>query len=160
MGKYLEERQASSSANDETGIDLDFVASNLNRTVTLIGSNLAIFTFVLVFLYPRYASNPPQLNGVLFKVTLTSSLMAIFLFGIAGVYYLEVVGVAKNSVARKRALIQRGDALFVLSLLLGTAMPALILFTLGIMRVAIIATILWALYAGFITQQGRKLRPV
>jgi len=113
---------------------------------------------VLVFLYPRYASNPPQLNGVLFEVTLTSSLLAIFLFGIAGVYYLEVVGGAKNSVARKRMLIRRGDALFVLSLLLGTAMPALILFTLGINRIAIVATILWALYAGFITQQGRKLR--
>jgi len=113
---------------------------------------------VLVFLYPRYASNPPQLNGLLFEVTLTSSLLAVFLFGIAGVYYLEVVGVARNSVARKKVLIQRGDTLFVLSLLLGTAMPALILFTLGITRVAIIAAILWALYAGFITQQGRKLR--
>ena len=118
----------------------------------MIGSNLAIFTFVLVFLYPRFSSS------VLFEVTLTSSLLAIFLFGIAGVYYLEVVGVPKNSIARKRVLIQRGDTLFVLSLLLGTAMPALILFTLGITRVAIIATILWALYAGFITQQGRKLR--
>jgi len=41
-----------SLAVDETGVDLDFVASNLNRTVTLIGSNLAIFAFVLVFLYP------------------------------------------------------------------------------------------------------------
>ena len=118
----------------------------------MIGSNLAIFTFALVFLYPRFASS------VLFEVTLTSSLLAIFIFGIAGVCYLEAVGVAKNSVARKRALIQRGDTLFVLSLLLGTAMPALILFTLGIIRVAIIAAILWALYAGFITQQGRRLR--
>ncbi len=85
-------------------------------------------------------------------------MLAIFLFGISGVYYFEVVGVAKTSIARKRVLIQRGDMLFVLALLLGTAMPALILFTLGIITVAIIATILWALYAGFITQQGRKLR--
>jgi len=124
--------------------------------VTLIGSNLAIFTFVLVFLFPRYASN--QLNGVLFQVTLTTTLLAIFLFGISGVYYLEVVGVAKTSIARKRVLVQRGDSLFVVSLMLGTAMPALILFTLGITVVAVIATGLWALYVGFIIQQGRKLR--
>src|SRR6266571_1183004 len=143
---------------DKTGIDRDFVASNLNRTLTLIGSNLAIFTFVLVFLFPRYASN--QLNGVLFQVTLTTTLLAIFLFGISGVYYLEVVGVAKTSIARKRVLVQRGDSLFVVSLMLGTAMPALILFTLGIMVVAVIATGLWALYVGFIVQQGRKLRAV
>ncbi|TMI50128.1 hypothetical protein E6H18_07750 [Candidatus Bathyarchaeota archaeon] len=124
--------------------------------MTLIGSNLAIFTFVLVFLFPRYASN--QLNGVLFQVTLTTTLLAIFLFGISGVYYLEVVGVAKTSIARKRVLVQRGDSLFVVSLMLGTAMPALILFTLGITAVAVIATGLWALYVGFIIQQGRKLR--
>ena len=124
--------------------------------MTLIGSNLAIFTFALVFLFPRYASN--QLNGVLFQVTLTTTLLAIFLFGISGVYYLEVVGVAKTSIARKRVLVQRGDSLFVVSLMLGTAMPALILFTLGITAVAVIATGLWALYVGFIIQQGRKLR--
>jgi len=124
--------------------------------LTLIGSNLAIFTFVLVFLFPRYASN--QLNGVLFQVTLTTTLLAIFLFGISGVYYLEVVGMAKTGIARKRVLVQRGDSLFVVSLLLGTAMPAPILFTLGITAVAVIATGLWVLYAGFIIQQGRKLR--
>jgi len=89
---------------------------------------------VLIFLFPRYASN--QLNGVLFRVTLTTTLLTIFLFGISGVYYLEVVGTAKTSIARKRVLVQRGDSLFVVSLMLGTAMPALILFTLGVTDVA------------------------
>src|SRR2546428_12533125 len=103
---------------DDAGIDLDYVTSNLNRSVTLIGSNLAIFTFVLVFLFPRYASN--QLNGFVFRVTLTTTLLTIFLFGISGVCYLEVVGAAKTSIARKRVLVQRGDSLFVLSLMLGT----------------------------------------
>jgi len=156
MGEYYEERQASSSAVDESRIDHDFIMSSLNRSITLIGSNLAIFVFALVFLYPRYASN--ELNGVLFQATLTSSLLAIFLLAICGVYYFEVVGIAKTSIARKRMLIRRGDALFVLSLLLSTAMPALILFTLGITTVAIVATILWALFAGFTIQQGQKLR--
>ena len=98
------------------------------------------------------------MNGVLFQVMLTTTLLAIFLFGISGVYYLEVVGVAKTSIARKRVLVQRGDSLFVVSLMLGTVMPALILFTLGITVVAVIATGLWALYVVFIIQQGRKLR--
>ena len=145
-----------SSAVDESGVDHDFVMSSLNRSVGLVGSNLAIFTFVLVFLYPRYSLN--QLNGVLFQVTLTSSLVAIFLLAICGVCYFEVVGVAKTSITRKRVLIKRGDTLFVSSLLLSTAMPALILFTLGITTVAVVATILWVLFAGFTIQQGRKLR--
>ena len=64
---------------DDAGIDPDLVHSSLNRAITMIGTNLAIFTFALVFLYPRYASN--QLDGVLFQATLTSSLIEIFLFG-------------------------------------------------------------------------------
>ena len=100
-------------------MDLDYVTSNLNRSVTLIGSNLAIFTFVLIFLFPHYASN--QLNGVLFQAALTGSLLAIFLFGISGVLYFEVVAMKKASVETKRQLVRRGDLLFVVSLLLATA---------------------------------------
>jgi len=141
---------------DKTGIDLDYVTSNLNRSVTLIGSNLAIFTFVLIFLFPHYASN--QLNGVLFQAALTGSLLAIFLFGISGVLYFEVVAMKKASIETKRQLIRRGDLLFVVSLLLATAEPAFILFTLGLTGVGIIATVLWTLYAVFLIRQGRKLR--
>ena len=137
-------------------MDPDYVTSNLNRSVTLIGSNLAIFTFVLIFLFPHYASN--QLNGVLFQATLTSSLLAIFLFGIAGVHYFEVVAMAKAIVETKMQLVRRGDLLFVVSLLLATAEPALILFTLGLTGVGIIAAVLWTLYAVFLIRQGRKLR--
>src|SRR5438876_527853 len=128
----------------------------LDLLVTSVVATVVVVDVYIVFLFPRYASD--QLNGVLFQVTLTTTLLAIFLFGISGVYYLEVVGVAKTSIARKRVLVQRGDSLFVVSLMLGTAMPALILFTLGITAVAVIATGLWALYVGFIIQQGRKLR--
>jgi hypothetical protein len=145
-------------AVDEIGIDRNFVASNLNRAVTLIGSNLAIFTFVLVFLYPRYASN--QLNGALFQVTLTTSLLVIFLFGIAGICYFEVVAITGMDIVRRRMLVRRGDLLFAVSLMGMTALPALILFTLSITLVAIIATILWALYAVFIIEQGQRLRGI
>ncbi len=137
-------------------MDPDYVTSNLNRSVTLIGSNLAIFIFVLIFLFPRYASN--QLNGVLFQASLTASLLTIFLFGISGVYYFEVVAMAKASVETKTRLVQRGDLLFVVSLLFATAEPALILFTLGLIVVGVIATVLWTLYAVFLIRQGRKLR--
>jgi hypothetical protein len=115
-----------------------------------------MFTFVLVFLLPRYASN--QLNGVLFQITLTSSLLAIFLFVISGIFYFEAVPFARLSIERKTALIRRGDSLFVLGLMHSTAMPVLILFTLpGLIVVAVIAAVLWALCAGFILRQGQTL---
>jgi predicted membrane channel-forming protein YqfA (hemolysin III family) len=143
-------------AIDETGIDVDLAKSNLNRAVTLIGSNLAIFTFVLIFLYPRYSTG--SLNGDLFQAALSSSLLAIFLFGFSGISYFEAVAIAKNSAARRKALIRRGDFLFVLSLIVGTAMPALVLFTLGLLNVAIFATVLWIGYVSFLLRQGLQLR--
>src|SRR2546426_10727921 len=47
---------------------------------------------------------------------------------------------AKASIETNMQLIRRGDLLFVLSLLLATAEPALILFTLGLTGVCVIAT--------------------
>jgi O-antigen/teichoic acid export membrane protein len=111
---------------------------------------------VLVFLYPRYASN--QLNGVLFQAALTASLLAIFLFAISGVYFFEVVAMKKMSTTAKIRLRRRGEVLFVLGLIIATGQPALILFTLGLTVVALIATVLWALYGGFVMRQGRNLR--
>ncbi len=84
--------------------------------------------------------------------------MAVFLFGIAGVHYFEAVAMAKTSIATKMLLMRRGDMLFVLSLLIATGEPALILFTLGLTVFAVIATVLWAFYASFLVRQGRKLR--
>ncbi len=144
-----------SSSNGETEFNIDYVAGNLSRVVALSGSDTAIFTFVLVFLYPRYASD--QLNGVLFQVTLTSALIGIFLFVIAGLNYFEVI-MAEMSVTRKRALARRADHVYVSGVLTSTTMPALILFTLNIPIVAIIATALWTISACLLLLQRRRLR--
>lgn len=144
------------SAIEERVTDRELHAANLNRAVSLIGSNLAMFTFVLVFLFPRYVSD--QLNGILFQMTLTSSLLAIFLLVISGISYFEAVAFTRLSAGRKMALIRRGDSLFVLGLMHATAMPVLILFTLpGLFVVAVSAAVLWALSAGFLLRQGQKL---
>jgi hypothetical protein len=144
------------AAVDAREIDRELHAANLNRTVSLIGTNLAMFTFVLVFLLPRYASN--ELNGVLFQVTLTASLLAISLFVVSGVSFFEEIAFPALGAERKEALARRGDSSFVAGLMMSTAMPALILFTLpGLLVVAVIAAALWTLSAGVIVRQGRKL---
>ncbi len=145
-----------SSAVDEEPVNVDLCAANLSRTISLFGSNLTIFTFVLVFLFPRYVSD--QLNGVLFQVTLATSLLAMFLFVISGISYFEVIAFADQSIEKKKALIRRGDSFFVMGLMISTAMPTLILFTLpGLLLVAMIAVVIWTLCVGFIVEQGQKL---
>ena len=46
----------------------EVAASNVNRSYALAGTSIAIFTFMLIFLYPRYASG--DVNAVLFQATL------------------------------------------------------------------------------------------
>ncbi len=74
------------------------------------------------------------------------------------VQYFEVIAIAKASTATKRLLVRRPDSIFVLSPLIATGEPALILFTLGLTVVAVIATVLWTLYAAFLLEQDQKLR--
>ena len=42
----------------------DLAAVNVTRSYTLAGTNIAIFTFMLFFLYPRFESG--RINSVLF----------------------------------------------------------------------------------------------
>ena len=42
----------------------DLAAANVNRTYVIGGTNIAIFTFMLFFLYPRFESG--KINPLLF----------------------------------------------------------------------------------------------
>ena len=48
-------------------MSLDIAEANVNRNITLAGTSVAIFTFLLFFLYPRYLSG--DINTVLFQFT-------------------------------------------------------------------------------------------
>jgi hypothetical protein len=54
----------------------DLAAVNVTRSYTLAGTNIAIFTFMLFFLYPRFESD--RINPVLFQATLIAMGIATF----------------------------------------------------------------------------------
>ena len=56
----------------------ELAASNVNRSYSLAATSIAIFTFILFFLYPRFASG--QINAWLFQVTLVVMGVATFSF--------------------------------------------------------------------------------
>ena len=43
-------------------MSLDIANSNFNRNITLGGTSIAIFTFLLFFLYPKYLTGEDQWN--------------------------------------------------------------------------------------------------
>jgi O-antigen/teichoic acid export membrane protein len=146
-----------SSNNDVEGLRLDreLATSNVNRAATLVGSSMAVFTFLLFFLYPRYSSG--QIDPILFQVTLALIVFTIFSFGFSGLYYYGLVGISKLSSAKKQAYFRRANLFFVLGLLFAVAEPALILFTIGLTLLGLVALTLWLLYTYFIMRQARGL---
>ena len=63
----------------------DVAAVNVTRTYTLAASNIAIFTFMLFFLYPRFESG--RINPVLFQITLIAMGVAAFSLVFASLHY-------------------------------------------------------------------------
>jgi hypothetical protein len=128
---------------EDRWLDLDLAAANVNRAGTLGGSTIAVFTFLLFFLYPRYSSG--QIDPVLFQLTLTIIIMTILTFSLSGLYYYRI-GVLKLNTAKKRASMQRGALFWLFGTLFVILEPALILFTVGLVAVGVVALIAWLLY--------------
>lgn|SRR3989475_7224126 len=128
---------------EDRWLDLDLAAANVNRAGTLVGSTIAVFTFLLFFLYPRYSSG--QIDPVLFQLTLTIIIMTILTFSLSGLYYYRI-GVLKLNTAKKRASMQRGALFWLFGTLFVILEPALILFTVGLVAVGVVALIAWLLY--------------
>src|SRR5438876_1505969 len=141
-----------SDINEDLWLDLDLAASNVNRAGTVLGSTIAVFTFLLFFLYPRFSSG--EIDPILFQVTLTVIVLTIFAFSFSGLYYYRI-RVLKMSSAQERASMRKGDLLWVLGTLFAGSEPALILFTVGLAAVAVVALSLWLLYLYIIVSQFR-----
>jgi len=60
-------------------------AANVNRSYSLAATSIAIFMFMLFFLYPRFASG--QINALLFQATLVVMGVATFSFVFGSFYY-------------------------------------------------------------------------
>ena len=145
---------SSASDADRSKVVRDLAASNVNRTWPLVGSSTAIFTFLLFFLYPRFSSG--QIDPILFQVTLTVVVLSIFSFSFSAVYYYRIT-LLKMSDAKEHASMRRGTMLWLLGALFTALEPALILFTVGLIAVALVAMSLWFLYTYFVLRQFREL---
>src|SRR5688500_20344630 len=63
----------------------DLAAANVNRAYQLAASSIAIFTFLLFFLYPRFVSG--DFDALPFQATLIVLGVATFSFAFASFYY-------------------------------------------------------------------------
>jgi hypothetical protein len=126
----------------------DLAASNVNRSYSLAATSIAIFTFMLIFLYPRFASG--EVNALLFQATLVVMGVATFSFVFAAFHYYGSSLGGRIDDAERAQYSRRGDRFWLLGCVLLFLAPCLILFTVRLLAVASTWSALWLAYMLFV----------
>jgi hypothetical protein len=126
----------------------ELAASNVNRSYSLGATSIAIFMFMLFFLYPRFASG--QINPLLFQATLVVIGVASFSFVFASFYYYGSSLGGRIDDAERALYSRRGDRFWLLGYTLLLLDPSLILFAVGLLAVGSAWFTLWLVYLLFV----------
>ena len=135
---------------------LDIANGNVNRNITLAGTSIAIFTFLLFFLYPRYLSG--EINAILFQFTLAIIVSVIFSLVISALYYYGTVLTMSLPPEKVRVatIFGKAEAFWLVGYSLLLLEPSLILFTINLSVVGSYALVLWFSYLFLTGLQFRR----
>jgi len=136
-------------------VSLDIANSNVNRNITLAGTSVAIFTFLLFFLYPRYLSG--DIDPILFQFTLAIIVSVIFSLVISATYYYGTTLTLSLPDGQGTAIFGKAEAFWLIGYSLLLLEPSLILFTVKLPAVALYALVLWFSYLYLTWLQFKRL---
>ena len=129
----------------------DLAAANVNRSYSLAATSIAIFTFTMFFLYPRFVSGEAQ--PLLFQATLVVLGVATFSFAFASFYYYgSSLGGSRFDDTERALYSRRGDRSWLLGCVMLFLAPSLILFTVGLLAVGSVWLVLWLVYLVFVSR--------
>ena len=126
----------------------DLAAANVNRSYQLAASSIAIFTFLLFFLYPRFASG--EVDALRYQATLIVMGVATFSFAFASFYYYGASLGGRIDNAERAQYARRGDRFWLFGCVLLFLAPSLILYTVRLLAVASVWFALWLTYVLFV----------
>lgn len=135
-------------------VSLEIANGNVNRNITLAGTSLAIFTFLLFFLYPQYLMG--KINGILFQFTLAIIVSVIFSLVQSATYYYGRVLTLSLPREQAATIFGKAEAFWLLGYSLLLLEPSLILFTIDLPVVGSYALTLWFSYLFLTWVQLRK----
>ena len=127
---------------------------DVSRVVTLVGTSIAIFTFLLFFLYPRFLSD--EIDPVLFQVTLIVIGVAIFSLVYAGLFFYTLTLPYSLNPVESGAIQRKGDLFWLVGYSVLLLEPTLILLTVGLLVVALVWLALWLSYIYLTLHEYRK----
>ena len=136
----------------------DLAASNVNRSYSLAATSIAIFTFMLIFMYPRFRAG--EINPLLFQAALVVMGVATFSFVFASLYYYcSSLGNRIND-AERALYARRGDRFWLLGYTLLFLDPSVVLFAIGLLVVACAWFALWLVYLLFVIRYFPRVETV
>lgn len=122
----------------------DLASANVNRTYSLAATSIAIFTFMLIFLYPRYANG--EVNALLFQAILIVMGVATFSFVFSMFHYYGSSLPERIDEGDRARFARRGDRFWLVGYTLLFLDPSLILLSVGLGVAAATWFGLWLLY--------------
>ena len=125
-------------------------AANVNRSYQLAASSIAIFTFLLFFLYPRFTSG--QVGALAYQATLILMGVATFSFAFSSFYYYGASLGGRIDDAERVRYSRRGDRFWLLGCVVLFLVPSLILFTVALLAAAVVWLCLWLAYVFFVVR--------
>jgi hypothetical protein len=128
----------------------DVASANVNRTYSLAATCIAIFTFTMIFLYPRYANG--EINGLPFQATLITMGVATFSYVFSAFHYYGASMGDRIPETNRATYAQRADRLWLLGTTLLFLVPSLILVTVNLLVVAGVWLALWLAYLLFVAR--------
>ena len=135
----------------------ELAVANVNRSYSLAATSIAIFTFMLFFMYPRFVSG--EINPVLFQAALIVMGVATFSFVFASFYYY-CSSVGRISDAERALYSRRADRFWLLGYTLLFLDPTLILVSIRLLVAAFAWFALWLVYLLFVIRYFPKVQTV
>ena len=134
----------------------EVATSNVNRAYSLAATSVAIFTFTLFFLHPRFVSG--EADSLLFQATIVVMGLATFSFVFATFYYYGA-SLGGRMIDKDRVhYARRGDRFWLLGYTLLLLAPTLILFSIELVAVGCVWLALWLVFLVFIIRRFPKVR--
>jgi hypothetical protein len=134
----------------------DLAAANVNRSYQLAASSIAIFTFLLFFLHPKFSSG--DVAALPFQAALIVMGVATFSFAFASFYYYGASLGGRVDDEVRAAYGRRGDGIWLLGCVMLFLAPSLILFTIKLFAVAAAWFALWLVYLVFVMRHFPNVR--
>src|SRR5262245_38320747 len=136
----------------------ELATANVNRAYSLAATSIAIFTFMLFFMYARFLSG--EVNALLFQGALVVMGVATFSFVFSSLYYYCSSAGGRIDGAERALYSRRGDRFWLLGYTLLLLDPSLILFAVGLLVVSLVWFALWLVYLIFVIRYFPEVQTV